>query len=458
MTCQLPTDCLNDIFEYLEEDKFTLHSCLLANHLWCEISVRILWRNIWNFNYQQRSSRVASSILSTLIACLPDESKKLLCDNKIFISTPTSKPLLFNYASFCKALSIYEIKWMINSIFKNKPSINLLSSKDKNILVANEIIKMFANQIFSLRKLTYHPYYYHGQYIYTSISFSHFPGARDLLELCCSSSLPSDFFHQLSQICHNLQSISISFDDYVSNELKELISSQNNLKKLSLSAFEKSWADIIPAITKHSHTITKLQLYGGNEELPLSFISLFSNLQEFLFSFFDGTGFEDFRMLQYIKFSKLQVLKIPYQCPNPQYMMKFLENNGKNLKNCQYLVSIKIWCGKGYFSEFLSEKEVLEIVAKYSPNNFCELKIYNISKSDLSPDDLESFFISWEERTPKKLLLIIIIVDDEDRYYNSTSSETLEIIGKYEDLGTIKFLTKSDDKEKEEEEEDHYCG
>ncbi|PKY41122.1 hypothetical protein RhiirA4_539367 [Rhizophagus irregularis] len=500
MTCQLPTDCLNDIFEYLEEDKFTLHSCLLANHLWCEISVRILWRNIWNFNYQQRSSRVASSILSTLIACLPDESKKLLCDNKIFISTPTSKPLLFNYVSFCKALSIYEIKWMINSIFKNKPSINLLSSKDKNILVANEIIKMFANQIFSLRKLTYHPYYYHGQYIYTSISFSHFPGARDLLELCCSSSLPSDFFHQLSQICHNLQSISISFDDYVSNELKELISSQNNLKKLSLSAFEKSWADIIPALTKHSHTITKLQLYGGNEELPLSFVSLFSNLQEFIFSFFDGTGFEDFRMLQYIKFSKLQVLKIPYQCPNPQYMMKFLENNGKNLKKfytdennkdlslsiakfcpnlkslfvilnngeidilktifigCQYLESIKIWCGKGYFSEFLSEKEVLETVAKYSPNNFCELKIYNISKSDLSPDDLESFFISWEERTPKKLLSIIIIVDDEDRYYNNTSSETLEIIGKYENLGTIKFLTKSDDKEKEEEEEDHYCG
>ncbi|PKY48777.1 hypothetical protein RhiirA4_404737, partial [Rhizophagus irregularis] len=119
--------------------------------------------------------------------------------------------------------------------------------------------------------------------------------------------------------------------------------------------------------------------------------------------------------------------------------MKFLENNGKNLKkfytgennkdlslsiakfcpnlkslfvifnndeidvlktiliNCQYLESIKIWCG----TDYLLEKEVLETVAKYSPNNFCELKIHHITNSDLSPDDLESFFICWERRTQK---------------------------------------------------------
>ncbi|GBC44848.2 hypothetical protein GLOIN_2v1876960 [Rhizophagus irregularis DAOM 181602=DAOM 197198] len=376
---------------------------------------RILWRNIWDFNRQQCSLKVASSILSTLIACLPNESKRLLYDNDIFISTPTSKPLLFNYAAFCKVISIYEFNRMIDSVFKDEQSTNL---NDINNLVTNQIIKMFANQISSLKKLTYH----HNHYYYLNISFPYFPGARDLSELCCSSKLPSNFFYQLSQICHNLQSISISFDDDVSNELKELISSQNNLKKLSLSAFEISWANIIPALTKHSHTITKLQLYGGNEELPLSFLSLFLNLQEFIFSFFHGTEFEDFRMLQY---PKLQVLKIPYQCPRP---------------HCQYLESIKIWCDKGNFGEFLSEKEVLETVAKYSPNNFCELKIYNCSNSDVFPGDLESFFISWGERTPKKLLSLIILVDDADYYYDYISSETLEIIGKYEDLGVTVML------------------
>src|SRR5436190_23288261 len=85
---QLSADCLNEIFEYLEDDKFTLYSCILVNRLWCKVSVRILWRN--NYNY------------STLISCLPNESKEILSNNGIFISTPTSKPPIFNYASFCK--------------------------------------------------------------------------------------------------------------------------------------------------------------------------------------------------------------------------------------------------------------------------------------------------------------------------------------------------------------------
>src|ERR1043165_1941117 len=93
---QLSTDCLNEIFEYLEEDKVTLHSCLLVNRLWCEASVRILWRNIRNYN--------------TLIACLPSESKETLRRNRII----TSKPPMFNYASFCKVLSVDEVNCEID--------------------------------------------------------------------------------------------------------------------------------------------------------------------------------------------------------------------------------------------------------------------------------------------------------------------------------------------------------
>src|SRR5207249_7229020 len=102
--------------------------------------------------------------------------------------------------------------------------------------------------------------------------------------LCCSSYLPSEFFYQLSQTCHNLQSISITFNnDDVSNELKELISLQNNLKNLTLSAFDTtSWTSIIPALTKHSNTITKLH--------------------------FNIYRFEDFKTLQNIELPKLQIL------------------------------------------------------------------------------------------------------------------------------------------------------
>jgi hypothetical protein len=73
---------------------------------------------------------------------------------------------------------------------------------------------------------------------------------------------------------------------------------------------------------------------------------------------------------------------------------------------CQYLESIKIWCG----GEFLSEKEALEMVAKYSPKNFNELKLYitiyyyssRLSKLPL-PEELESLFVSWTNRTSKNI-------------------------------------------------------
>jgi hypothetical protein len=504
MSYQLPVDCLNEIFEYLEEDKATLYSCLLVDRLWCKISVRILWRDIWNYksHYWKRSLKIDLSILRTLVSCLPNESKKLLHDNNIFISSPTSKPLLFNYVAFCKALSIYEVNMMIDRFFiNNEQSIISLNSKDRNSLVANEIIKMFANQISSLKKLTYQTYY-HGN---LNISFPHFPGVRDLSELFCVSSLSSNFFCQLSQICLNLQSISISFCGNVSNELKKLISLQNNLKSLTLITFDGSWTNsIIPVLTKHSHTITKLKFYGYIRLYSsLSFVSLFSNLQELIFSFFDGIYFEDFKELQHVKFSNLQILKIAYQCPRSEYIMKFLENNGKNLKkfytdvndknlslsiadfcpnlkslsiilnnderdilktifvSCQYLESIKILCGNGYFGKYLSEKELLETIAEYSPNNFCELKLYNASNSYSSPENFESFFKSWENRTPKKLLSLIFIEDmyesdDNLCYYdNCISLKTLEMIEKYENLGTIKFETKSYNKVREEEEVDH---
>src|ERR1043165_9688275 len=105
---QLPTDCLNEIFEYLEEDKVTLHSRLLVNRLWCEASVRVLWRSIRNYN--------------TLIACLPDESKEILSKNEIISPTSASKPPMFNYASFCNFLSISEVYFDIEKLLTNKPT------------------------------------------------------------------------------------------------------------------------------------------------------------------------------------------------------------------------------------------------------------------------------------------------------------------------------------------------
>ena len=132
----LPVDCLNDIFEYLEEDEVTLRSCLLVNRLWCETAVSILWRNIRNY--------------STLIACLPNESKEILSKNGIIVSTATSKLPMFNYFSFCKVLLVDQVIDEISELLKNQQS---FSSQNLNNIM-QEIFKLLMNQI-SLKKLEF---------------------------------------------------------------------------------------------------------------------------------------------------------------------------------------------------------------------------------------------------------------------------------------------------------------
>ena len=51
---------------------------------------------------------------------------------------------------------------------------------------------------------------------------------------------------------------------------------------------------------------------------------------------------------------------------------------------------------------YLSEKDLLEVAANYSPINVHELKLcYDYEgMSKLLPEELESFFINWADRIP----------------------------------------------------------
>ena len=75
---KLPADCLDNIFEYLEDDKAALRSCLLVNRLWCEVSVRILWRRIRNYNL--------------LFSRLLNKLKDTLYEDRVIASTSILKP------------------------------------------------------------------------------------------------------------------------------------------------------------------------------------------------------------------------------------------------------------------------------------------------------------------------------------------------------------------------------
>src|ERR1700722_18609886 len=135
---QLPVDCLNEIFEYLEDENLTLRSCLLVNRLWCKLAVGILWRDVYNY---------CSLNIRTLIACLPNESKEILRNNEIIISAPTSNPPTFNYASFCKVLSNNQVKYLIKKLLENQLSIPSEHMTSRVDIIEHELHKLFMNQI-----------------------------------------------------------------------------------------------------------------------------------------------------------------------------------------------------------------------------------------------------------------------------------------------------------------------
>ena len=106
------------------------------------------------------------------------------------------------------------------------------------------------------------------------------------------------------------------------------------------------------------------------------------------------------------------------------------------LNSCQELECIRVMCGDGY----LNECELLEVVTKYSPKNFYELKIRQSGFSQLVSftEELESFFISWSKRIPQKSLSLIIIDYQNYRSGLEVKKESMEAIEKFQKLDVIK--------------------
>jgi hypothetical protein len=315
---------LNEIFEYLADDKFALYSCSLVNRLWCEIAVRILWRNVWNYS---------NSYFRTLISCLPNESKEILLKNGIVIPTPTPT---FYYASFCKTLLVRQIFHKLELFLKTLQSISPENLKASTNIVGQEIFKMLTTQVTSLKQLEIF------QFTTTNFisTFVAKDNLRNLSHLYCSSDISPEFFYQLAQICKKILLFDVTIEQDISDGLAEVISAQKNLVCFSIYMYYYN-ARILSLFEKLPRTLTKLNLYGGDNDTSLSFINNLTELQELQLEFEFNRCFKDFGTLQYTTSPQLQVLSINCVVPKCELLIKFLEKNGKYSKEI-YLCEYKI--------------------------------------------------------------------------------------------------------------------
>ncbi|CAI2178595.1 2463_t:CDS:2 [Funneliformis geosporum] len=388
MSQVLPTECLNEIFENLEDDD--LLSCLLVNRQWCEVSVPIFWRKVQSFD--------------TLLNCLPNKSKIILNENGSINSTSISisRQPLFNYVTFIKSLWINEIDYLITR-FLNQPINSQSFVKSQNIAIKQEIFKMLMNQT-SLKKLSY---YTSLDYTYTP--FIVYPGGENCLSKLsifhCSSNVCHEFINQLSQICHNLKLLKINFRDSITNGLADFISVQKHLKYLNLRLSLYNLQTFI----KLPNSLIKLRIEGRDSCFPFLLIYKLSNLQELSLSAHSS-------LTSFIS-------------PEFEYLIKFLENNGwlriafpdenmesnmKSLKvilnSFQQLERMNISCGP----HLLEVRKLLEIVSEFSPKMFYELKIdfgFSLQGLELGTTfqwELRSSLKCWANRIPCILLSFIV--------------------------------------------------
>ena len=297
MSCQLPADCLNEIFRRLN-DRRSLHSCLLVNRLWCQVSVQILWKTFLNFN--------------TLIACLPDESKEILRNNEIIISTPTPNPPTFDYVSFVRRLSIDKISVEIHKIMP-------YSFHNHRRILAQELFKAFT----SIKRLIFHT----KSADYLAVTLARNTSLLEgLVTLDCSSDL-NKLFTNLDG-CRNLRSLIVKTKGHISGALGNLISAQQHLEHLEFRG-TNDLRILIPSIKEVSDTLTILKFDVPTVLWePLTFLSGM-NLQVLILVFEDG---ENFRNFEDVTLPQLRVLKLQDRCPSRECMIRFLEKNGGNLE------------------------------------------------------------------------------------------------------------------------------
>ncbi|PKY54507.1 hypothetical protein RhiirA4_473358 [Rhizophagus irregularis] len=288
---QLPADCLNEIIEYLKDDKITLCSCLLVNRLWCETSVRTFWRDSGNYNIRH---------YRTLIACLPNESKKIIYDKGIVISSPTLKLPIFKYETFCKILSISRVYKKIGELLE----------ETRPIIFNPGIVDYIQIVVLNLLRLLFKC---EQDYVdFDKLSYASFSQLQIL---------------KIRNICSKCKSL-IKFLEINGKSLKEFYLSEDHVRCHNDNSLNLAIANFCPNIRK---------LFVG-----------FKHDNE------------------------LESLKVV-------------------LNSCQYLETIKIWCT----GSSLSEKEALEAVVKYS-QNIHEIILYHTSDviSKLLPEELEAFFVN----------------------------------------------------------------
>ncbi|PKY40446.1 hypothetical protein RhiirA4_453819 [Rhizophagus irregularis] len=453
---KLTSDCLYEIFQYLEDNTKTLHSCLLVNRIWCETSVPLLWRDPFKQNIFKEKYYIG--IFCTLFSCLDEETKQFLSLCNINSTDLTQKRIIFNkplfkYPIYCRYLNLNNLNEIISH---TKQQFNN-GNEDFVTLVKQVFLKMLISKSSSIKRIIIQDDDQHQIY-----PISNFLGAEkslsQLVELQCDSDINSLFYYELARCCKNIQRLKIPYCRSDNSGLISLIKVQRSLKYLYCEACDKPGGchEIGKALSEYqSKSLIELELIE-NICISIKFISSFINLKKLKIDIYgDSLNSSEICYLERTKLLKLEYLStdielprlsiitrlisntignlchiylgsfvpdetyqdiesyhkaISKHCPNINYVSTFIyedneiSNNRKNsfgleelIKSCNKLKGI-IFYGIRMESEGF---DLFNMIKRFASNTLCDIKI--VGNCELQSFYFEWFLENWRSRDPLSL-------------------------------------------------------
>ncbi|GBB85614.1 hypothetical protein RclHR1_01210022 [Rhizophagus clarus] len=385
-----------NILYYLRDDTASLYSCVLVNRFLCRLAVPILWENPLSSKWKDKFHH---HFLDIYFILLDDDDKKFLDKESIIIERINSfsfKPL-FDYPSFIKTLSTYQLEWQVvnwlyiiqqsnlpyssssnqneetfnlnNSLginnnfnindsltLKNHESImnlnnkkKLLMSKDISDVICTLLIKLFIKNNANLNNLNISILSQNNFFINL---FEFIMKKKDFISDIKNLTISSkniylspqfdDFLYSIPTIFSSIKNLNLNLkvnDTPLTKSLSDIIQFQSNISSITLS-FTKS--DIIYIFDTFK--------YCSNTLISLKFLECdFTNLN---ISTFKGlkylTNLKYFHLINCLGF-KLHVIQPLLDIPTPLKIKSLTITDGNISTNSIQLLLQKI----GNYLEYL---------------------------------------------------------------------------------------------------------
>jgi hypothetical protein len=136
MIVSIPAECLQEIFEHLQDDELSLHSILLVNRFWCKNVLPILWRQPF---YLCAKKGASPKLIETYIQCMDNESKCRLKRECKPLKRKISSIIQpnFNYAGYLRRIATSDLwesvrKWVNYKDYKVSSASNSSNKTKEN--------------------------------------------------------------------------------------------------------------------------------------------------------------------------------------------------------------------------------------------------------------------------------------------------------------------------------------